>query len=604
MRLIPIALAAALALPAAAQRNLTLPEPYAITGVRMACDKDAPRHTLLLQGGRIEAVQPEDFSPGPAYRVLDGSQLIALPAFVDAFGREGLTLPENQVEQDMPLDTSEDVRVDMRLANRKGIRPALLSADFWNIDAKARETRLKGGFSAMLAAPHGEILSGRSALVLLNGGARRDAVLNPEVMGHASFRASGEGYPSTLMGYHAQFRQFFMDAGWQGELAERRAAGQDVVRAAFDPDLIEGRRYLAGELPLLCEADTARDILRWISLADEFGLHIGIAGGRDAWQVAGELAQRHIPVVLTLDWSDEPDDPDKPKDKKGGRERGGKGGAASGEEKSEGPETEGSKPEETKKDEKVKESDPYTYTEPLALQRERRRLWELQRDNALRLREAGVQVVFGTGDGDLERLQKNLRTLTENGMASAELIQILSEDSARLLGATRDLGALAEGRAATFNLWSDDPFAQKARVAVAFVDGIATRFPEPKEGKGGKDAAKDESLAGTWDLEFGDSWPELHVTIVLTEDESKTLRGTWTGTNEGAQLGERSFEATFEEGTLRFETDSDVRGSTVTLTVEARLEEGSLTGSANGAGPEGPIVFPFTATRKPEGGAQ
>ncbi|MEZ6020139.1 MAG: hypothetical protein R3F17_08570 [Planctomycetota bacterium] len=497
MRLIPIALAAALALPAAAQRNLTLPEPYAITGVRMACDKDAPRHTLLLQGGRIEAVQPEDFSPGPAYRVLDGSQLIALPAFVDAFGREGLTLPENQVEQDMPLDTSEDVRVDMRLANRKGIRPALLSADFWNIDAKARETRLKGGFSAMLAAPHGEILSGRSALVLLNGGARRDAVLNPEVMGHASFRASGEGYPSTLMGYHAQFRQFFMDAGWQGELAERRAAGQDVVRAAFDPDLIEGRRYLAGELPLLCEADTARDILRWISLADEFGLHIGIAGGRDAWQVAGELAQRHIPVVLTLDWSDEPDDPDKPKDKKGGRERGGKGGAASGEEKSEGPETEGSKPEETKKDEKVKESDPYTYTEPLALQRERRRLWELQRDNALRLREAGVQVVFGTGDGDLERLQKNLRTLTENGMASAELIQILSEDSARLLGATRDLGALAEGRARHLQ-----PLERRSVRPESAGGGGVCRwhrhpFPEPKEGKGGRTRPRDKSLAGT-----------------------------------------------------------------------------------------------------------
>ena len=59
---------------------------------------------------------------------------------------------------------------------------------------------------------------------------------------------------------------------------------------------------LSGETVLLCDAESHRDMERWIKLSDEFGFEIAVSGGRDAWRLAETLANRDIPVVLTLDW--------------------------------------------------------------------------------------------------------------------------------------------------------------------------------------------------------------------------------------------------------------------------------------------------------------
>ena len=81
--------------------------------------------------------------------------------------------------------------------------------------------------------------------------------------------------------------------------------------------LLEQRELaiLNGERRLVCEAQTSRAIERWIRFADEFGLTIAISGGRDAWKVADTLAERDIPVFMTLDWGDEAKDPDAKDDK-------------------------------------------------------------------------------------------------------------------------------------------------------------------------------------------------------------------------------------------------------------------------------------------------
>ena len=137
----------------------------------------------------------------------------------------------------------------------------------------------------------------------------RDLVVRPDVFAHASFNANGPGYPSTLMGYHAQLRQFFHDAKRQDELERRYAQGRPGMRPAYDDELTQGRTLLSRERMLGCEADSYRDMERWFKLADEFGFHVGFAGGREAWRVASELAARDVSVVLTLDWGKEVKDP-------------------------------------------------------------------------------------------------------------------------------------------------------------------------------------------------------------------------------------------------------------------------------------------------------
>jgi len=589
------------AVGAEAQRNQPVPEPYAVQNVRLALAEDAPLNTILLRDGRIEALLPQDSEVPSEYRLLDGTGLIALPAFVDAYSHAGLTMPEPWVDQDDPLDTERDVRVEMRIANRKGILPHWSAADGWKMERKASEDFLRRGIAGVLVAPHGELLAGDSALALMNGKPRREALLRTHVFAHAAFDARGDGYPGTLMAYHAQLRQFWMDARWQAKLQARRAQGLDAPRTPVDEDLEAGMRVLNGQQRLVCEADSARDIHRWLALADEFGFQLAIAGGRDAWQMAPELARRQVPVVLTLDWADEvPDPAAKETVKAPGKE----------ETLQESPKEdaeEGSKPTEgTAKDSKT---DRWTYTEPLALRTERRREWLLQRDNAVRLYEAGVPIYFGSGSESAKQLLERLGVVVEAGLPADEALQILSERTAEWLGATQDLGALAAGRAATFCLWKGSPFAKKSKVRYAFVEGLLSQWDDKDADKdadkksdadGDSDAALG-SFAGTWVLDFGKDSPDLEVTLKLEVSEEHIVMGTWEGQGDEGALDSQSVTGTVQGVDFVLESEAVLEGITVPIKIEGTWHGDELSGNVHSNNPIVELELTFVGQRQPQG---
>ncbi|MDP6954506.1 MAG: hypothetical protein QF599_00920 [Planctomycetota bacterium] len=301
-----ITLVLALSGPGLAQNAQPLPQPTALEQVRLDFAADAPTVTILLRNGRIAAVLEGQPTP-PGYRVIDGEGAVALPAFIDAGSNRGCEMGEYQVSPDRPLNQSQGVLTDMRRANRKGLRPSFRAADALALPEDGAGWR-SSGFGSALISPHGELLSGTSCLVVPRDVAPRDAVVREGPFQHAAFQATGAGYPNTLMGYHAQLRQFFEDSRHQGLLLERRAAGRPGPRPPLDRDLDAGLELLTGGR-LMCDAETSRDIMRWIRLADSYGITIAIRGGNEAWRVASTLAEREIPVVLTLDWGEEPEDP-------------------------------------------------------------------------------------------------------------------------------------------------------------------------------------------------------------------------------------------------------------------------------------------------------
>src|SRR5581483_215210 len=70
------------------------------------------------------------------------------------------------------------------------------------------------GFTTGLVAPSRGILRGTSALVSLADEEPNKVVVRADVFQHAAFETAGEdrGYPSSLMGVIAAFRQSFFDA--------------------------------------------------------------------------------------------------------------------------------------------------------------------------------------------------------------------------------------------------------------------------------------------------------------------------------------------------------------------------------------------------------
>src|SRR5262245_34375551 len=99
------------------------PQPYCIGAVSL--DR-AGEHkgTLVLRDGAIAAVLDEAAPAPPGTRVIEGTGLLCLPAFLDAYSRQGCTVPQPVKDQDVPPNPLTDADIDMRLANRKGIQPA------------------------------------------------------------------------------------------------------------------------------------------------------------------------------------------------------------------------------------------------------------------------------------------------------------------------------------------------------------------------------------------------------------------------------------------------------------------------------------------------
>ena len=589
------------------------PQPCAIRGVRLSSAADAPRSTILLRDGRIERVLDDSTEPPADARVVDGKGYLALPAFVDAYTQAGCPTPTPAADRDAPPKASAEALVDMREANRKGIQPSFRAAEAFRLEPDAQKKWRSFGFGSMLAAPAGQFLGGQSTFASTRDIPPRDAVIDASVFQHAGFQAPGGGYPGTLMGAIAQLRQFFLDAQHQRDLLARRAAGKTGPRPPFDTEFEAIAPSLRKERRILCEADSAGDIERWIRLSDEFGFEIGIAGGKEAWKRANVLKQRGIPVFLTLDWGEEVEDPhakDKKPEAKAEIKSDAKAEPKPGEEQKQETKKEEPKPEEkapeppkaeapakTESPSKTSSDKEWKFEESLRVREEKRRLWEETRDNAIRLGEAGVSFAFGTGKSSPKELLDRARTLVEKGLPAKLALEAMTSNAAALVGEGKSYGRIETGYAASVALWTADPLASKdAKVAWLFVDGFAHEFDVKSETLEGKpDAGVDAT--GAWSFEF--EGPRARpATGDLSMDKEGAVKGTmrFQGPNE-EPASPSEFEGKVAGKKIRLTGKVKFGNNDVDVVVEGEIEKDEIRGKATLKFPNRERSQPFTAKR-------
>jgi imidazolonepropionase-like amidohydrolase len=601
---------------------VTAGERLLITDVRLSGEADSPRVSLILEHGRIAGIINDRTASLPGVRSYSGEGRWVTPAFVDAWTSGGVDAPAIVRDRDRKPNVTAEIMPEMRSANRKGIRASFSVANGIAFDEDALSSTRAEGFGTLHLAPTGELLGGKSAVISAADAAARDQVIAEDVYQCAAFRASGTGYPSTLMGYHAQLRQFFLDSKWEADLRERWDSGRPGPRPAFDPDLREGEAVLSGERKLLCEADSDDDILRWLRLADEWGVEIAIVGGREAWRVANVLRERGVPVFLTLDWGDEVDDPDedsKSEEDEEPAESGEDSETSAPEETEEPAESEEPVEEPSEADEEeaapeneeasddeegsveegsVEEEISWEYTEPLAVRREKRSRWEEDRDGALRLQEAGVNFAFCSGKSSAEKMLEKVRTLVEIGLPAEAALSALTADAAALLGLEGRVGAIKEGAIANLCIWAGEPLAKKPRLAAVIVDGVLEEL-DIEEDEGGEAPNEDIELDGTWEYSFTNSDAgSISMKIEMSED--------------GAVKGEITVQNRFMEEPQTEKVSGRVSGKKLTLSSELDIEgfvvELEFEGEVKGDTYEGEVAWTFsggstedafTAKRKP-----
>ena len=251
-----------------------------------------------VQSGKITQVIPAD-SPrkidAPTTRVVDVTGLHIYPGMIDAGTVLGL------VEIDSARETND---------SRDGgdFQPDLRASIGINPDSELIPVTRANGVTTAVTRPTGSLVPGQGTLINLAGWVPAEMVvvdplsLHIEYPGAPTFRGFGPGLPggdeeSPSLRWRRdeklnRLKELF-------ETARRYDAAKKAgLSPIANPRLESLLPYARGDKPVVITADRKADILAALKLADDLKVKAILAGGIEAWKVAGELKRRNVPVIL------------------------------------------------------------------------------------------------------------------------------------------------------------------------------------------------------------------------------------------------------------------------------------------------------------------
>lgn len=265
---------------------------------------EIPAGTLILRGERIEAIG-RDLVPPPGATVIDVSGLHVWPGFINAATQVG-------VHEIGAIDVTVDTR------EPGTIQPDLLAVSAVNPHTAMIEVARAEGILAALVIPSTPAIAGQAGLVHLDGWtmpemlqeARVGLAVNlptrpPKPLNEQRWRSpftedqdEEEPKADAISKSLQEIDRFFTQARMYA-LAVRHAEQSGATGPQPDPRLDAMIPYALGEKPVLFVADAYKHILEVLLFAEKHELRPIIVGGRDAWQLAGLLAERKIPVIYS-----------------------------------------------------------------------------------------------------------------------------------------------------------------------------------------------------------------------------------------------------------------------------------------------------------------
>jgi imidazolonepropionase-like amidohydrolase len=243
--------------------------------------------SVLVENGKVTRVQPGALGAVPAgCRSVDGKGRVLAPGFVDPLTSLGV------VEVGMEESTVDDT--PRGEAAKEPIRAAQRAADSVNPASETFPVARLGGVTTAGVMPSGGLVSGQSAWVATDGTVRR-APLALHIHLGLTGRDAVSGSRSQVL---ERLRELLTDAREYNKRKGDFEQNRMRTLAASRLDLEALQPALAGTLPVVVTANRVTDIRAALGLGREFGLKVLIAGGREAWRVAPELAAAKVPVIL------------------------------------------------------------------------------------------------------------------------------------------------------------------------------------------------------------------------------------------------------------------------------------------------------------------
>ncbi len=390
--------------------------------VHTAAGETLPGGDVWILDGMIVGVGPRLDAPGAAVVSLDGLHLY--PGLVSAGTSLGLT------EIDAVRPTRDGVEVG-------SFTPDVESWIAVNPDSELIPVARANGIAYALVVPQGGAVSGQSGFLRLVGWTWEEMLVRPAVAVHVfwpsmdidvraqeSGRRAREGKAPEEQDVERRRKvkevtDFFEEARayWAARLAWEASDGtRGISRGKTNPAWEAMRGAVLGESLVVVHADEVRQIRSAVEWASAQGYRIAIAGGRDAWRVAGLLAEKKVPVIF-----------------------------------------------ESVFDLPARDTDAY----------------DVHFRAAGILRQAGVKVALGAGLGSwaaagLRNLPYMAAQARAFGLADEDALAAITRIPAEILGVDEILGSIAPGRTATLLAADGDLLDLRSHVVRMWIDGRET----------------------------------------------------------------------------------------------------------------------------------
>jgi imidazolonepropionase-like amidohydrolase len=362
--------------------------------------------TVLMRDGKLVAVGKDVSVPADA-RVIDVRGQHVYPGLIDGLTQIGLT-------EIASVPGSVDI-TEVGEINPQG--QAWLAV---NPHSEHLAVARANGLTAVVSAPEGRLLSGRSALLRLAGDTPQALAVRPLLALHMTFPsgrpAAGPGRAEESDPKTFEDRQQERKDNRARELrrlaqllADARAYASAGPQAATDVVLAALAPAAQGRQTVVMRADTEEDIRAAVEFGKAQGLKLVLAGALEAWRCAALLAEHDVPVLLKINRLPR------------------------------------------------RENDPY----------------DAAYANAAHLHAAGVRLAIVSSDAAFARnLPYEAAMARAFGLPADVALQAITLAPARILGFDDRKGSLEPGKDADVIVTSGDVLDVRSRVTHVFIDGL------------------------------------------------------------------------------------------------------------------------------------
>lgn len=243
--------------------------------------------SILIKDGKIAEIAKEVNIPEGAI-IINAKNKFIMPGMIDLLAHiatMGSSWKEDEANEQSSLLTPQ-LRIE------DSINP--YSEDFKNA--------LSGGVTTVLITPGSRnIIGGMQVLLKCAGPDLESMIIKHEAgMKFGIYRKkyeSGGAYPSTMMGLSSFLRENFQRA--KDYLEKSKIAGGDGEKTPKlqNPIMDALAKVLEGKIVARMHAESAREIMTAINIADEFNLKLNLIHALDAYKVINEISSRHIDVI-------------------------------------------------------------------------------------------------------------------------------------------------------------------------------------------------------------------------------------------------------------------------------------------------------------------